>query len=252
MRRLTHDRLRGSLLRCLLLTGQPRHRTAEVLSSLVHLPSVKVSSCDFWMPQGLMNPRETILIDDSRFLSDDNRQAVREWWLRRPRGARLPNWDIASTCTIEGMRGLLLVEAKAHDKELSRAGKSQPTTSNGQLNHDQIAQAIAEANSGLSTVMTGWALSRDSHYQLGNRFAWAWKLGKLGVPVVLVYLGFLNATEMSDRGQPFDTSKAWHHCIWTHARGIVPETAWDKRLQIHGTPLSFIRRSVQLEAVVVD
>ena len=103
--------------------------------------------------------------------------------------------DIASACEIEGKSGLLLVEAKAHENELSYSGKSSPGVSvNSQGNHQQIGQAIAEANAGLELAAGNpWGISRDSHYQLSNRFAWAWKLASLGVPVVLVYLGFLNA-----------------------------------------------------------
>ena len=32
---------------------------------------------------------------------------------------------------------------------------------------------------------------------MSNRFAWAWKLADLGVPVVLVYLGFFRALFMT-------------------------------------------------------
>ena len=46
-----------------------------------------------------------------------------------------------------------------------------------------------------------------NHYSLCNRVAWAWKLAQLGVPVVWVYLGFLNATEMLDQGQPSATAR---------------------------------------------
>jgi len=145
------------------------------------------------MPRGLMKPQETKLVDSSDFLPPDMCKELTEWWLEKTRGANLPNWDIASTCTIEGMKGLLLVEAKAHDKELSEAGKSQSTTDNSKKNHDRIGIAIEQANTGLNSVLNGWALSRDSHYQLSNRFAWSWKLTNLGMPVVLVYLGFLNA-----------------------------------------------------------
>lgn len=251
MKRPTHDRLRGSLLRCLLLTGQPSHRTSEVLTNLVGLPTVGISSRDYWMPHGLMNPKETTLLDDSHFLSGDRRRALKQWWLEKPRGARLPSWDTASTCTVEGARGLLLVEAKAHDKELSEAGKSRPTTCNGRLNHTQIGQAIVQANSGLNAGMTGWALSRDSHYQLSNRFAWAWKLVTLGVPGVLAYLGFLDATEMLDRGQPFGSTKAWSTCIRNHADGIIPENAWEQRFEVDGTPVWFLIRSMQLKLEVV-
>jgi hypothetical protein len=196
------------------------------------------------MPRGLKDYRETTLIGGDHFLSPSRRRDLKTWWLKIPRGARVPNWDIAATCTIEGVKGLLLVESKAHDKELSEAGKPQPTSNNSRLNHKQIAQAIEEANSGLNKIIAGWALSRDSHYQLSNRFAWAWKLATLGVPTILVYLGFLNATEMLDQGQPFDSPGAWETCIRSHARGIVPQDAWEKRLEIGGTPVRFLIRSI--------
>ncbi|MFC1982950.1 hypothetical protein ACFLV5_04135 [Chloroflexota bacterium] len=252
MKNLTLDRMRGSLLRCMLLTGQTPHKTAELLTNLISLPNVVVSSRDHWMPHGLRDYKETTLVDGSYFLSTDKCRALTEWWLEKARGARLPNWDIVSTCTIEGMGGLLLVEAKAHDKELSKAGKSQPTTTNSQLNHRRIGLAIAQANSGLNGVLQGWTLSRDSHYQISNRFAWAWKLTTLGVPTILVYLGFLNATEMLDQGQPFNSSKVWQACIRDHAKAIVPEEAWDKTLEIGGTPVWFLIRSMQIKLEVVD
>jgi len=251
MNNLMPDRLRGSLLRCLLLTGQLPHDIAEQLTNLLRLPNVVISSNDHWMPRGLTDHRESTLVDSRRFLSPSKSKTLTEWWLEKPSGAMLPNWDIASTCTIEGVRGLLLVEAKAHDKELSEAGKSQPTTSNSQLNHKRIGLAINQANSGLNGVLAGWALSRDSHYQISNRFAWAWKLTTLGVPIILVYLGFLNATEMLDQGQPFDGSKAWQDCIRDHATAIVPEEAWEKRLEIAGVPVWFLIRSMQLKLEVV-
>ncbi len=241
------DRLRGSLLRCLLLTGLPRYRTAELLTSLVRPHNIDISSDkDIWRPRGLRNYKETTLIDSNDFLPSETRRLLREWWLEKPRGARLPNWDIASTCTIEGKKGLLLVEAKAHDKELSDAGKSQPTTPNGQLNHERIGLAIDQANSGLTGLLAGWALSRGSNYQLSNRFAWAWKLATLGVPVILVYLGFLNAMEMLDRGQPFKTHTAWEACIRNHAKNRVPDDAWNRKLEINGTPVWFLIRSMEL------
>jgi hypothetical protein len=235
------------------MTNFPRHYTAEVLTSLVQLPDSVISSdCDFWMPRGLTEYRETTLVDNSDFLTPDRRKALTDWWLEKLRGANLPNWDIASTCTIEKTKGLVLVEAKAHDKELSEAGKSLPTTTNGQMNHKRIGIAIEQANIGLNGVMKGWALSRDSHYQLSNRFAWAWKLTTLGMPVVLIYLGFLNAIEMCDQGQPFDNNSVWDSCIRNHAKNIVPDDAWGKRLDIDGTPVWFLIRSVQLEPKKVD
>ena len=114
------------------------------------------------------------------------------------------------------------MEAKAHAEELGSAEKGLPSTPNGWRNHERIGNAIAEAAAGLSVATSGsWAISRDRHYQLSNRFAWACKLASLGIPVALVYLGFLNAVEMSDRGQPFRSEDEWNSVLMDHCDGIV-------------------------------
>ena len=103
--------------------------------------------------------------------------------------------------------------------------------------------AIEEANAGLRLLTgdPGWMLSRDSCYQMANRFAWAWKLVDLGMPVVLVYLGFLDAIEMSDKGNPFRRPADWVECVKMHAKGKVPDGAWDRsRMVPDGT--SFVPR----------
>ena len=132
--------------------------------------------------------------------------------LRHPRGANTPNWDIASTCTFEGERGLLLIEAKAHGSELKPEGKSLRSNAspNSIKNHERIGLAVAEANAELQSA-TGrqWFISRDDHYQLSNRFAWSWKLASLGIPVVLLYLGFLNAQDMACDGRLFRCEAEW-------------------------------------------
>jgi hypothetical protein len=66
------------------------------------------------------------------------------------------------------------------------------------------------------------AISRDSHYQMSNRFAWSWKLAEYGIPVVLVYLGFLNASEMVDRGDPFANQDSWESLVMAHSSPLFP------------------------------
>ena len=83
-------------------------------------------------------------------------------------------------------------------------------------------------------------------YQLCNRFAWSWKIASLGVPVVLIYLGFLNAREMLDQGEPFINHAAWKARLRSHAKSIVPEEAWGKRFQINGVPAWFLIKSMEL------
>ena len=116
---LTVEKLQGSLLRCLLLMWSlPRKKTAMLLTNLARPSGAVISEHDFWMPKSLLEWKETTLKDESEFLDDERRKNLINWWLAVPKGANLPNWDIASTCTIEGKRGLLLIEAKAHSQEL--------------------------------------------------------------------------------------------------------------------------------------
>jgi hypothetical protein len=220
---------------------------ADKLTKLVGLPSVHVEAKDFWMPQGLpvlkangewdTNPIEEAKLGESiGFLSHDHREEVTSWWLAVRKGANTPNWDIASTCTIGGKDGLLLVEAKAHDAELKRDGKTLDKDASGDsgANHEQIGRAIGAASAGLNKAIAGWSLSRDSHYQLANRFAWAWKVASMGVPTVLIYLGFLRATEVTDHrrlGEPFLDCAEWSRIILGHSQNIVPARAWGRDIK---------------------
>ena len=257
LRALTKAKQHGSYPRCLLLTEGERGAVADCLTRLVDLTDIRVEAAHL-MPRGLpirtpdggwdTTPTREARVDrDPGFLSAEQREAVRAWWLAVPKNANTPNWDIACTCTICGKPGLLFVEAKAHASELHAAGKKEPSSSNGRLNHRRIGCAIAQANAGLDAALPGWALSRDSHYQLANRFAWAWKIASLGVPVVLVWLGFLQADEMSDQGTPFGDAKQWIARVINHSQGCVPAAVWDQCLDIGGTPLIPLIRSKRID-----
>ena len=96
----------------------------------------------------------------------------------------------------------------------------------------------------------GFALSAKSRYQLSNRFAFAWKLADLGVPVVLVYLGFLDAHEMNDGGRVLlKDHSAWRQRVVTGSSGAIPANAWDQTFSVGGTPLTILIRSA---SVAVD
>jgi len=161
------------------------------------------------MPKGFENLNEAELDRAPLLIEPKIGAQLRDWWLAvaNPK-SKTPNFDIASTCTIENKPGLLLIEAKAHEAELSneivgKRFKAEPSDGS-KANHDRIGVAIQSASDGLrGSTSISWKLSRDSHYQLSNRFAWAWKLTELGFPVVLIYLGFLNAKEMGPKGKPF-------------------------------------------------
>ena len=245
---------RGSRPRCIVLVDGSREAVSAQLTKLVDLPDVTVRPEDLWMPVGKpvkqgsrwddTCAKEARLDRDAGFISDRARAMLKEWWLSVPRGANTPNWDLASTCAVEDRQGLLLVEAKAHEKELSAAGKSLPSTGNGWKNHERIGLAISESSSELQRECGGsWSLSRDDRYQLSNRFAWSWKIAALGTPVVLVYLGFLDADDMHRDGPLFQTHDDWVNAVRQHAVGAVDESCWGSRLQIQNVPLFPLIRS---------
>ena len=248
---------RGSRPRCIALVDGTPESVAASLTDLVHSPGIDISPTDFWLPWGKPTKRgtgwdarparEARLERDAGFVPDRIRRELRDWWLAVPRGANTPNWDLAATCTVADERGLVLVEAKAHQSELSAAGKALPTTANGWKNHDSISAAIAQANAGLRQASGGrWALSRDHHYQLSNRFAWAWKLASTGVPVVLVYLGFLDADDMATDSPLFHAHDNWVDKLKCHANGIVDDACWDRQLDIAGVSLSALIRTCRV------
>ena len=251
---------RGSRPRCILLMDGGREEVAGRLTRLVDLQSdVIIGGGDRWMPcgkpvQGEDNSWDRIPAREARLdgltplFTPDERcrrelgDRLRKWWLAVPKGANTPNWDIASTCTIKGQRGLLLVEAKAHSAELGESGSC---GSRNRGNRERIRWAITEAAAGLQTASgTTWNLSPDSHYQLSNRFAWSWKLASLGIPVVLVYLGFLNAEDMADRGQIFGSAGQWEASLRAHSKEIVDDRHWGQWMDINGVPLLPLIRGV--------
>jgi hypothetical protein len=220
---LHRKELAGSRLRCLMATSLPRQQACQFLSELVR-PFAEVSRDDVWMPRGFLDPDEAMLGVAERFLNPETRESLLAWWLAVARRPVTPNWDLVSTCRVGADLGLILVEAKAHAGELKPDDRCGATS---QKNCEKIAAAIAEANAGLTEVAQGWNLSHKSHYQLSNRFAWAWKLATIGVPVVLVYLGFLNAAEMARSHDPmFTSADHWRQCVLDYSRGVVPESAW--------------------------
>ena len=236
--RLPRNRRRGSKPRCHLLTHGSRDIVATSLTALIS-PWGQVRPSDFWMPDGFDNINEAQLHMASQLVNTNISKKLQDWWLSSVIGdGRTPNWDIASTCQIEGKQGLMLVEAKAHDDELHKetVGRSlEPNQSAESIkNHEQIGDAICEANAELNQILPGWNLSRDSHYQIVNRFAWSWKLAKLGVPVILVYLGFLNAKDMQDRGNIFTSDEDWRKLVLSHSNTIIPPGVWENRLNCQG------------------
>lgn len=241
---------RGSKPRCHLLTHGRREEVAEALTRLID-PFGEVAPDDRWMPQGFDHVEEAQLHTSTGLLSLSLSDALKAWWLAVPSiKASTPSIDIASTCKIGNRAGLLLIEAKAHSQELIKEKKGKVLSPSGSMdsrrNHIRIGACIQEANLGLSAA-TGlvWALSRDWNYQISNRFTWAWKLAELGVPVILVYLGFLSAGEMADKNsRPFASHNEWGNAVRDHGAPLFPATVWERPWQILEQPFIPLIRSL--------
>lgn len=253
---LKRNQQRGSKPRCHLLTDGSPETIAARLTALV-APYAGIAPSDHWMPQGFAQTDEATLPEAARLLPEELRIELKRWWLAvASNTTRTPNWDIACTCTIEGKPGILLVEAKAHEQELikeetGRKNLETPVSTSVRRNLLRIEWAIRDASIALSEH-TGlpWTLSRDWNYQMSNRFAWSWKLAELGIPVALVYLGFLKANDMSEPGEvPFSDAEAWSALVSSHSATLFPNEVWGRRWSVSGVPFIPLIRSLEVPLV---
>ena len=248
LEKLRPNQRKGSKPRCHWLTHGPSAQVAGRLNRLAG-PRGCVSADDHWMPQGFCQIEEAQLHKSPKMLTQQDCEMLGRWWLKEPSDdSRTPNWDLASTCTVDGHKGLLIVEAKAHTLEL-KAGdevKGSPT------NRKRIAECIRETNAALKDQTDlCWALSHEHHYQMSNRFAWAWKLAELGYPVVLVYLGFLGAEEMRKGTEqtPFKSHTEWQDLVVAHSKPLFPAGVWESKLNVDDRPIVPRIGSVEEEVV---
>jgi hypothetical protein len=224
---------RGSREHVLYWTSHPRF--LPELLALVQPVDCRVTADSVFLPMGLEESQEARLESFGPIAIPGHRAwpELVTWWLRHLLGANTPNWDLALSCSVEGRPGLILVEAKAHVQELSIRGKAKPQNdlSNSGENHTKIGEAIAEAREGLRIRGIENSISRDSHYQLSNRIAFAWKLATLGIPVVLVYLGFIGDKEIAKQGARFDTEAQWEATFRDHLEKVFPPTALSQPIE---------------------
>ncbi|MBN2437346.1 MAG: hypothetical protein JXL20_01970 [Deltaproteobacteria bacterium] len=255
LEKLGDKQRRGSKPRCHWLTHGDKAVVAERLTKLL-APWGKVTSKNKWLPDGFENTTEAELIHPRGWVPENIPPQLKEWWLFIDTGnSRTPNFDIAGTCDVvidsDLREGLFLIEAKAHSSEITNEEKGKSlnprSSENSFCNHIHIGRVLADASAHLQKITRlPWALSRDSHYQMSNRFAWAWKLTDLGIPVILVYLGFLNAKEMDDQGELFTSAKDWEDAVKTHSQNLVPAEAWEQPLGKPDVPLIPLIRSMEI------
>ncbi|MGL2999426.1 hypothetical protein [Flavobacterium sp. RSSB_23] len=220
----------------------------NILNGLLKKSGATVTTYDNWMPKSIRYDKEAELNDFLKYnFNPELATAITEWWLYKD--ATTPNWDLISTCTINGKRGIVLVEAKAHSYELENESKGKPydinTKSDGtKENQKQIGKAIEQANIEINKKFSGVAISRDNCYQLSNRIAHAWWLANQGIPVVLMYLGFQDVQDMNDgKNRLFTTDKDWQDCFKIHAKQVGVDKIIDKNVDCGKSSFVIICRS---------
>jgi hypothetical protein len=236
---------RGSRKHVLDWTSTPTFRV-DVLKMIAPVPA-RLSAGSTWMPRGHESSDEARLETFGPAILPDNSAwfELRSWWLAHARGANTPNWDIAVSCEIDGRPGLVLVEAKAHVQELSEAGKaiSPGASPASRANHERIQRALNEACAALRAIDERVTLGVASHYQFANRVAFAWKLAALGIPTVLVYLGFTGDDGIRDIGEPFRDHLHWTQTFAAHTSSIVPPDLFERRIECGSAATWFLVRS---------
>ena len=238
----------GSKPRCHWFTHGTREQVARRLTKLIS-PLGTVLAEDHWMPEGYCDIEEAQLHKATKLLPQEYCDRLRDWWLAEPsEDSKTPNFDIASTCTINGTKGILLVEAKAHFAEL----KVNDEAGGSCQNRNRIGECIDETNVKMVALTKhGWALSHKSRYQIANRFAWSSKLTELGYHVILVYLGYLDAGEMQN---PFASHSEWESCVESYSKPVLPTEVWNQKWTVNDH--IFVPRimscAIQFDAAIED
>ena len=225
---------RGSQKHLLDLLDRKTERLTD-LCEIVSPSPVAIKEGDVFRPSGREDPKESYLPQFCKEFCEGkfDFSPIVDWWV--PSQWRPPTWDLISTCTVNGKYGILLVEAKAHKDEFDCRGKIlEPTASiESQQNHQQIVECLNEANVALNDICDGeFNLSVDTHYQLANRVAHLWKLATCGIPVVLLYLGFVGDTEI--RKTYFQSDKDWQKAMGDYMQGLVPPSFLNQQHDTEG------------------
>jgi hypothetical protein len=210
------------------------------MNELLEPTGVTISDGERW-PKGHEDSKEARIGKACGELCDEAlNDKIRKWWLAVPRGANVPNWDLACKATFpDGREGLVLVEAKAHEREFLNGWRGK---ANGRKENDvQIYRAIAEAREGLA-AFGDVRISRDSWYQLSNRVAFAWKLASEGVPTVLIYLGFTGDGGIRKAEVPLEDNAHWNAVV--SSQPVLPSHLWEARHYVNGNDLWFLLRSI--------
>ena len=245
----TIDIWKGSRLRCVLFSGKTREEIRSELMGMIAQAEIDSSSIEIdqehfiYYPQGPANSKEYRFSDAGNLIDEDKRKKLIKWWLGTYETEKqTPNWDFVCTAKIDGKDGLILVEAKAHRGEFYYKN----SCGAGEESRKAISHALDKAQELLENGFPEMSFDMDYSYQLSNRIAWSVKLAENGIPVVLIYLGFLNCPEMDHGNYKILKSREyWKKLVLNYpgkkTRGTwasIPAEYWNSKIKIGDT--SFI------------
>lgn len=140
---------------------------------------------------------EKFLVDEGIIGKD---HPLYSWWATHP--AKKATWDYICLAEIQGIQGIILLEAKAHKGETSKSGKAPPVQGKvthydqAVRNHMQIEMNIKDEFNRLGKC---YQASINGYYQIANRIAYSSKAhAALGMPVLLVFFGFIGDAHFKD------------------------------------------------------
>lgn len=138
---------------------------------------------------------------------------------------------------------ILYIIEKNSGSSLNIYGKATP-------NYVRIGKALDEAGEALSKI-TGKQVNithkmRHTHFQLANRVAFSWKIASMGVPVILVYLGFLRDKTLGDekRYPPFENDNDWKRELRKYMGEYIPCSFTEKWQKVGKSKMQMIVRSL--------
>ena len=157
------------------------------------------------------------------------------WWRNILRSYSSQSWDFISTCTIDGKKGILLVEAKAKKGEMKLVAKKKK-------NYD-----FSQPNKELNELIPGVELSNEKCPQLSNHIAHAWAMSKQDMPVILLYLGFCY-----DHGRnAFKTPQEYKSSFKKHIRSIGADKLLDLKISDERTSFTFLCEAIPFSSSFV-
>lgn len=131
------------------------------------------------------------------------------------------------------------------------SSKKTLTKSSSIENPERIKVAIDDVSTQIDKEVSGINISRDKCYQFSNRVAHAWWLANQGIPVVLLYLGFLNSDDLNEeeinrKYKTFTSHKEWNDCFINHAKIVGAEILIDKTIDCGKSSFVTICRSIEV------